>query len=75
MPRPATKVKMVKAKTFVLDPKKKYLVAFSRKDMTIEQGQHLLETLFEMEITAVGVALYEGNEVKVIELPKENENV
>ncbi len=75
MPRAATKVKMVKAKTFVLSPGKQYIIAFKQGDITLAQAQHLLEELYAKDIKAVGVALYEGADIKIIELPKENESV
>jgi hypothetical protein len=76
MPRAATRVKLVKAKTFVLSPNKRYMITFKNAEVSHAQADALLHELENMGVRAVGVSLAGDNDLRVIELPgKESSDV
>lgn len=63
------KVELVKAKTFEIDPTKKYILVFDRQDVTIEDVDKLREIMVEWGVKdAVSVMVRDTSRVKVVEL-------
>lgn len=66
-----TKVELVKAKTFELDPSKKYLITFDSRAITQQDIHILMNKLSEEGIKIIAIVLRnsDGNTMKVIEAP------
>lgn len=64
-----TKVELVKARTFELDPKKFYLVVIDRKAITIEDAENLFKGLPSNQGIVLMVNGDPNDVIKIIEQP------
>lgn len=60
-------IELIKAKTFELDPNKKYLIIFSQYDMSLDDAQKVMHKLEKQGITGLGIQVKNTNNLKIVE--------